>query len=267
MIDMDALTISIICLAMIFLGTTLGSALVFFIRKNFSEGTSSLIIGFASGIMIAASFFGLLQPAINTAKVNYSNLAIIPVLIGFMIGGLLLFALDKIIPHLHLSTNEEEGHRSNLSKNIKFFLAVTLHNIPEGLAVGFACGLLFQEGVDINVAMWSALSLAIGITIQNIPEGSAVSVPLLDTGFSRFKAFLFGSLSGIVEPLFGILGIVLASNIAILLSWLLAFAAGAMIYVTVDELIPSMREYGHFHRGIWAFMIGFAIMMILEVVL
>lgn len=267
MIIMNALSVSIICLLMIFLGTTLGSALVFFIKKNFSKATSSLIIGFASGIMIAASFFGLFNPAINEAIESYHDFEIVPILIGFLLGGLLLFILDKIVPHLHLSTNEEEGHSSNISKNVKFFLAVTLHNIPEGLAVGFACGLLFQEGVDIYLAMWSALSLAIGITIQNIPEGSAVSVPLLENGYSRLKAFLFGSLSGIVEPLFGLIGIILASNVQVLLPWLLSFAGGAMIYVTVDELIPSMREYGHFHRAIWAFMIGFAIMMILEIVL
>lgn len=264
---MNAYIVSLICLLMIFLATSLGSALVFLIKKNFSKGTSALILGFASGIMIAASFFGLLIPAISTSKEEYQNFAVIPVLIGFLLGGLLLFLLDKIVPHFHISSNEEEGHSSSLSKNIKFFLAVTLHNIPEGLAVGFACGILFQNNVDISIMMWSAFSLAIGISLQNIPEGSAVSVPLLENGFSKKKAFLFGSLSGSVEPLFGLIGIFLASNIASLLPWLLSFASGAMIYVTVDELIPSMRGYGHFHRGIWAFMIGFAIMMVLELVL
>ena len=265
---MNAFLVCFICLGMIFLGTIIGSAFVFFIKKNFSKATSALIIGFASGIMIAASFFGLISPSIEKAKEIYPDFPIVPVLIGFLLGGALLFLLDKIVPHLHLNTNEEEGHASKLNKNIKFFLAVTLHNIPEGLAVGFACGLMFNASeANFSMLMWSALSLAIGITIQNIPEGSAVSVPLLESGFSRFKAFMFGSLSGIVEPLFGIFGILLASNIEALLPWLLAFAGGAMIYVTVDELIPSMHAYGHFHRAIWAFMIGFAIMMVLELLL
>ena len=225
-------------------------------------------MGFASGIMIAAGFLGLLIPAIEEANTSYGDLAVLPVIVGFLLGGVLLFVLDKVIPHIHINTKEEEGGASNISKNLKFFLAVTIHNIPEGLAVGFALGLAFNSdpsNMDINLL--SALTLSIGMFIQNIPEGAAISVPMLKEGVSKPKAFLYGMFSGLVEPIFGLLGLVLASNIAMLLPWLLAFSAGAMIYVTVDELLPSMREHGHYHLGIWSFMIGLTIMMVLELVL
>lgn len=266
---MNPWVISVIAISIILVGTTLGSAFVFFVRKNLSKKTSSLIMGFASGIMIAAAFFGLVNPAIESAQKIYGNgLMILPILIGFGIGGLLLFGLDKILPHFHLQTNEEEGKKSNLSRSLKYFFAVAIHNIPEGLAVGFACGVAFTTGQSQQTAaLWSALSLSIGIAIQNVPEGIAVSVPLMESGFSKRKAFFFGFLSGIIEPIFAIIGLFLLKSCDWLLPWLLAFAAGAMIYVTVDELIPSMREYGHFHSAIWAFMIGFAIMMILEICL
>lgn len=265
---MNPILISIISLSIITLGTTIGSALVFFLKKTFSNRVSSIIMGFASGIMIAAGFLGLLIPAIEEAETSYGSFATIPVIVGFIFGGVLLFLLDKLIPHIHINTNEEEGRRSKISKNIKFFLAVTIHNIPEGLAVGFALGLAFNsDPANMDVALISALTLAIGMCIQNIPEGAAISVPMLKEGVGRPKAFLYGFFSGIVEPIFGILGLLLASNIAILLPWLLAFSAGAMIYVTVDELLPSMREHGHYHFGIWAFMLGLTVMMVLELVL
>jgi ZIP family zinc transporter len=266
---MNPIVISIISLSIIALGTTLGSSLVFFLKKTFSNKISAIIMGFASGIMIAAGFLGLLIPAIEEATLSYDKLAVIPVIIGFLLGGILLFLLDKLIPHIHINTNEEEGNsESKISKNLKFFLAVTIHNIPEGLAVGFALGLAFKsDASNMDSALISALTLAIGMCIQNIPEGAAISVPMLKEGISKPKAFFYGFFSGIVEPIFGILGLLLASNLVFLLPWLLAFSAGAMIYVTVDELLPSMREHGHYHLGIWAFMIGLSIMMVLELVL
>lgn len=228
-------------------------------------------MGFASGIMIAAGFLGLLNSAIEEALAANSNnfVAAIPVVVGFLLGGLLLFLLDKLIPHIHINTKEEEGgNYSKISKNLKFLLAVTIHNIPEGLAVGFALGLAFSgDPSNMDAYSISALSLAIGMFIQNIPEGAAISVPMLKEGVSKPKAFFYGVLSGAVEPIFGVVGLLLASNITFLLPWLLAFSAGAMIYVTVDELLPSMREHGHYHLGLWAFMIGLSIMMILELVL
>lgn len=263
---MTPLIATIISLSIVFGSTVLGSAIVFFFKKNFKDRTNNTLLGFASGIMIAAAFFGLLIPAIEEAKINYEDLALLPVLIGFFIGATLLYVLDKVIPHFHASSEEEEGPKSALSKNLKFLLSVTMHNIPEGLAVGFALGLAIEAKTD--TAIFAALILSTGIAIQNIPEGMAISVPLFASGMSKFKSFLFGCISGVVEPLFALLGIVLASNIAFLMPWLLAFAAGAMIYVTIDELLPAARKGDKFlHYGIWAFMIGFAIMMVLEIVL
>ena len=266
---MNPWVMSVIAISIILVGTTLGSAFVFFVRKNLSKKTSSLIMGFASGIMIAAAFLGLINPAIESSKNIYGNgLLVLPILVGFAIGGLILFGLDKILPHFHINTNEEEGTKSNLSRSLKYFVAVAIHNIPEGLAVGFACGVVFTTSASQQAAaIGSALSLAIGIAIQNIPEGIAISVPLMESGFSKTKSFFFGVLSGVVEPIFAVLGLFLLRSCNWLLPWLLSFAAGAMIYVTVDELIPSMREYGHFHRAIWAFMIGFAVMLVLELCL
>lgn len=263
---MNAIEITIISIVIIFAATTLGSSLVFFVRKKMSDKVFSLILGFASGIMIAAGFFGLLIPSIETAKEKYENIALLPVLLGFLLGGLLLYGLDKLIPHLHkYSENEEGKHTDNLSRQIKFFLAVSIHNIPEGLSVGFACGLaLFLQ---TPAAIMSALSLAIGISIQNIPEGSAISIPMYEETQSKAKSFFYGMGSGIVEPVFALVGLLIASNIEMLMPWLLAFSAGAMIYVTIDELLPSARKGNYDHFGIWAFMFGFSIMMALEILL
>ncbi len=264
--NLTPLNITIISLSLIFIATTLGSMLVFFFKKNFSDKTNNIIIGLASGIMIAASFFGLLNPAIEEATKTYHKLAFLPVIGGFLFGGLFLYLLDKIIPHFHKTSDEEEGIKTNkITKNTKFFLAVTMHNIPEGIAVGLACGLAFTN--QSEVAMMSALSLAIGIAIQNFPEGAAVSIPLLEDGLSKNKAFLIGVSSGIVEPIFGILTFFLASYLTVTLPYLLAFAAGAMFYVTIEELLPEARRGNYIHYGLWSFMIGFAIMMILEITL
>ena len=262
---MNATQATILSCLLIFFSTALGSALVFFVRKNMSSKVSNMILGFASGIMISAGIFGLLIPAIEESSIGYGDLAILPVVIGFVLGGLFLNLLDKIVPHFHKERNEEEGPKNNLTKQIKFFLAVMIHNIPEGLAVGFACGLALKNN-DPTLIL-SALSLAIGISIQNFPEGTAVSIPLHEQGMSKTKAFLYGSFSGIVEPLFAIVGLFVASSFTMLLPWLLAFSAGVMIYVTIDELLPAARKEGHEHFGLWAFMLGFIVMLSLEILL
>jgi ZIP family zinc transporter len=260
--------IAIISIATIFAATTLGSAFVFFFKKNLSQRVKSIILGFAGGIMVAASFFGLIMPAIEESQSNpvYSSWSFVPPLIGFMLGGLMLFALDRLVPHFHKLQNVEEGPEAkSLSKNLKFFLAVTIHNIPEGLSVGFACGLaLALEGEAATAASMSALSLAIGIAVQNVPEGAAVSIPMFGDGMKKSKAFLFGAASGAVEPVFAVMALFLA-QLSLVTPWLLAFAAGAMIYVTLDEILPESRENGFTHHAMWSFMAGFALMMVLEI--
>lgn len=262
--------ILIICLLITLFSTAIGSSFVFFFRKNFGPKAKSIILGFAGGIMVAAAFFGLLLPSIEQSKANntYLGWSFVPPVVGFILGGLLLFGLDKIIPHFHKIQNIEEGPKNNsLSKNLKFFLAVTIHNIPEGLAVGLACGLAISLSGDASIiAATSALSLAIGIGIQNIPEGAAVSIPMYGDGMSRGKAFAFGAASGIVEPIFAGIAIFLA-QLTIINPWLLSLAAGAMIYVTLDEILPESREGGFNHFAMWSFMLGFVIMMVLEIVL
>ena len=263
--------ISLISLSMIFLATTLGSAFVFFFRKSLSPRMKALILGFAGGIMISASFFGLLIPSIEESKAStiYASFAFVPPLVGFLLGAFLLYGLDKVIPHFLKLQNVEEGPKNvALSKNFRFFLAVTLHNIPEGLAIGFACGLALSHRGESDVAAlcYSAFSLALGIAIQNVPEGAAVSIPMFGDGMKKNKAFLFGTGSGAVEPIFGIAALFLA-QLEVITPWLLSFAAGAMIYVTLDEVLPEAREKGFTHYAMWSFIVGFALMMVLEVVL
>lgn len=267
---MNPITLSAICLSIIFLSTTLGGALVYFFRKNFSKKTGAIIIGLASGIMIATSFFGLLLPSIEEGTLLYGEkMAAIPVTVGFLLGGLVLYILDKVVPHFHRSGNEEEGIKTTrVTKQTKFILAVTLHNIPEGIAVGLVCGMAFNTTGNIEATYFSALSLTLGIAIQNFPEGAAVSIPMLEEeNISKTKAFLLATLTGIVEPLFGLLTILLATYLNGALPYLLSFAAGAMIYVTIDELIPEFKEEGKGHFGLWSFMIGFLIMMLLEILI
>lgn len=280
---MDGYTATIISLSIIFLSTGLGALGVFFLKKKISEKSNNAIMGFASGVMIAAAFFGLLMPAIDNMNelATYANWGagkITPIVGGFILGGLLLFGLDRIIPHIHVAGGDrrhEEGPVARkVSKSAKFFLAVTLHNIPEGLAVGFACGLVFQavnsgaSPAEITAMSMSVVGLAIGIGLQNIPEGFAVAVPLVqDEGFSKKKAFGFGVLSGIVEPIFAVIALFLAQSIDWLMPWLLSFAAGAMFYAVIEDLMPDFQKSEDSHYGIWAFMIGFAIMMVLEIIL
>jgi len=204
---MTPLIITIISLSIIFLATTLGSSLVFFFKRNFSDKLNNIIIGLASGIMVSAAIFGLLIPSINKAKELFSNYAIFHVLGGFLLGALLMYLIDKLVPHFHKISDEEEGIKTNkITKNTKFLLAVTIHNIPEGISVGLACGLAFcgtSESETLSLMM-SALALSIGIAIQNFPEGAAVSIPLIEDNISKPKAFLYGALTGIVEPIFAI---------------------------------------------------------------
>ena len=264
---MNSINVTIIAIILLAISTIAGSGLVFFIKKNLTDKASNIIIGLASGIMMSVSFFGLLIPAIEESELQYGNLAVLPVVGGFLLGGVVLFILDKIIPHFHATSKEEEGLENNsLSKNLKLFLAVTMHNIPEGIAVGLACGLALTHTSDSSY-MWAALSLAIGIAIQNFPEGAAISISMVDDGVSKKKAFGFGALSGVVEPISAIITIFVASSLSSLLPYLLSFSAGAMIYLTIEELLPEARKGNHVHHGLWAFMIGFALMMILELVL
>lgn len=248
----------------IFLMTTLGSAVVFFFKKDLNKKFRQLFLGFASGVMIAASIWSLLIPALEDNSITYMP-QWIPGAIGFVVGGLFLFALDKLIPHFHPETKEEEGIKSNLTRSSKMFLAVTLHNIPEGLAVGLAFGVGIQQNDPVLIA--SALGLAIGIGLQNFPEGAALALPIKEETGSRAKGFMYGMFSGIVEPIAAVIGILLATSITSLMPWALSFAAGAMIYVTIEELIPEAHIDEHSHLGTWGTMIGFVIMMILDVAL
>lgn len=249
---------------LIFLGTTAGAASVFLIRREQSARVNSLMLGFAAGMMIAASMWSLLLPAIEQASANYGSFGWIPAAFGFVCGGLFLVLLDHIVPHIHQTSQHEEGLRSRFSKNIKFFLAVTLHNIPEGLAVGFAFGAAAQAGHGDDM---SALALAIGIALQNLPEGAAVALPMSNGGQNRGRAFLFGMGSGAVEPLMAIAGYFVAAQLVAILPWLMAFAAGAMIFVVAEDLIPEANLRDDSHFGTWGVMIGFALMMVLDVAL
>lgn len=268
----DPLFVSLLSLSLVFLATTLGSSFVFFFRKPMGPKIKSMVLGFAGGIMISASFFGLLLPSIEQSQSSeiYSNIAYLPPTIGFLLGAALLFGLDKIIPHFHKLQNVEEGPTNvkPLSQNLRFFLAVTMHNIPEGLAVGFACGLALSHQGEADAASlcFAAFSLALGIAIQNVPEGAAVSLPMYSDGMKKRNAFFFGTASGAVEPIFGVIALFLA-KLSVVTPWLLAFAAGAMIYVTLDEILPEAREDRFSHHAMWSFMLGFALMMVLEVVL
>lgn len=266
---MNEILASIISILIIFLGTTLGCVTVFFLnKKSLNDKAHALVLGLASGIMMAASFFGLLLPAMEEAESSsiYQNISFVPVILGFLLGCLFLCLIDKIVPHFHENSQKEEGIKTKeLSRQTKFFLAVTIHNIPEGLAVGFACALALQYKTD--TAILSLLSLAIGITIQNIPEGAAVSIPYYEAGKTKLKSFVLGTLTGVVEPLSAVIGLFVASSLSFLLPWLLAFAGGMMVYVTVDELLPDSIFGDNSHIGIWSFVIGFVIMMTLEMVL
>ncbi|MCR5422601.1 MAG: ZIP family metal transporter [Bacilli bacterium] len=260
---MEGYLYSIIDISLIFVCTTIGALFVFIIRKKeISPKLTKIFTGFASGVMLSASFFSLIKPALES-EINYmTNWAVVG--IAVVLGALFLWGIDKIVPHLHVSESKEEGVASKrLSKTSKMFLAVTIHNVPEGLSVGIAFGVALSQANN-HTLLIGALLLAIGIGIQNIPEGAVVSLPVRAESGSNKKAFLFGMLSGIVEPIAGVAGLFLAMQIQGIMPWALAFAAGCMIYVVVEEMIPEMTSEGHDHYGVWAFIIGFVIMMVLD---
>lgn len=247
-----------------FLGTTLGSAVVFFMKNKINKKVEKLLLGFASGVMIAASIWSLLIPSIDMAG-EQQKISWVPAAIGFLLGIAFLLVLDSVIPHMHLNTDKPEGIKAKLKKTTMLVLAVTLHNIPEGMAVGVVIAGAMVENVGISLA--GAVSLAIGIAIQNFPEGAIISMPLKSEGMSKLKAFGYGTLSGIVEPIAAVITILLTNAVVPILPYLLAFAAGAMIYVVVEELIPESHAGEHSNIGTIGVAIGFVIMMILDVAL
>lgn len=256
--------IAAIGIMIIFVMTTAGSALVFFFKNDISAKLNAAFLGFASGVMVAASVFGLLMPAMEQAE-NYGEFNWVPAAAGFLLGGAFLIILDKIVPHAHEGGEHEHGVHTALKKPTKMFLAVTIHNIPEGLAVGFAFGAALAAGEMSSV--YAALGLAIGIGIQNFPEGAAVSLPMKNSTGSRKKAFLYGMGSGAVEPLFAVAGLFLARYLGAAMPWLLSFAAGAMVFVVAEDLIPDAKlEKSPYIGGVFV-MLGFALMMILDVAL
>lgn len=247
-----------------FLGTTLGSATVFFLKNNIKQSVEKLLLGFASGVMIAASVWSLLIPAIDMAETQEKVAWVAPA-IGFILGMVFLLVLDSVIPHLHLDKEKPEGVKSKLNKTTMLVLAVALHNLPEGMAVGVVFAGLMNGQIEITMA--SALALAVGIAIQNFPEGAIISMPLRGEGESKGKSFFYGVLSGIVEPIGAIITICLSNIVVPILPYLLSFAAGAMIYVVVEELIPESQMGEHSNIGTIGVAIGFVIMMILDVAL
>ena len=248
-----------------FAGTVLGAAMVFLLKDEISPRVQKLMLGFASGVMIAASVWSLLIPSIDMSGQQAHYPDWFPAAAGFMAGVGFLLLLDSVIPHLHIDSDQPEGPKSQLKKTTMLVFAVTLHNIPEGMAVGVVFAGLMANYADITLA--SAMALSIGIAIQNFPEGAIVSIPLKEAGKSRRKAFVLGALSGVVEPVAGIITILLINIMLPVLPFLLAFAAGAMIYVVVEELIPELQSGAHSNIGTIGVAVGFVLMMILDVAL
>ena len=247
-----------------FIGTTLGAACVFFMKKTLGKSVQRALTGFAAGVMVAASIWSLLIPAIKQSE-KMGNLSFVPAVAGFWIGILFLLTLDHLIPHLHVGSDQAEGPKSRLGRTTMMVLAVTLHNIPEGMAVGVMYAGFLAGNAQITAT--SALALSLGIAIQNFPEGAIISMPLRAEGESKGKAFLGGVLSGVVEPIGAVLTIIAAQLIIPALPYLLSFAAGAMLYVVVEELIPEMSQGEHSDIGTVFFAVGFSLMMILDVAL
>ena len=247
-----------------FLGTTIGAGCVFFVQKEIKPVIQKMLLGFASGIMVAASVWSLLIPAMEMCA-SAGKLAFIPAEVGFSIGMLFLWMLDKLIPHLHMGSDTPEGPKSNLKKTTMLVFAVTLHNLPEGMAVGVVFAGLLTGSAPITVA--GAFALTIGIAIQNFPEGAIISLPLHSEGQSKLRAFIMGTLSGVVEPIGALVTILCAKVLVPIVPYMLAFAAGAMIYVVVEELIPESAQGEHSDMGTMGFAVGFLIMMILDVAL
>ena len=252
----------LIGIPLILICTTLGALFVFFIRKkDISPRLNKIFTGFAAGVMFSASFTSLIVPALDSETTFMPTWLI--VVISIVLGAGFLWLIDKIVPHFHAQEGKEEGlHTRGMSKNAKMFLAVTIHNVPEGLSVGIGFGVALAQ--HNNALLVGALLLAIGIGIQNIPEGAVVSLPIKGETGSSFKAFIFGMLSGAVEPVAALFGLFLAMQIQGIMPWALAFAAGCMIYVVAEEMIPEMTSEGHDHFGVWSFIIGFVIMLALD---
>ena len=246
------------------LGTMLGAAFVFLMKDQMSARLQKLLLGFASGVMVAASVWSLLIPAMEMAE-GGGAWSVVPAAVGFLLGMGFLLLLDEMTPHLHIGTDTPEGPRSHLSRTAMLALAVTIHNLPEGMAVGvvFAGA---EEGVT-GLTMAGALAVSIGIAIQNIPEGAIISMPMRAAGNSRWRSFLIGSLSGAVEPVGGLVVVLLASMMTPVLPYMLAFAAGAMFYVVIEELIPEASEGEHSNLSTIGFAVGFVLMMVLDVVM
>ncbi len=245
------------------LGTMLGSAFVFFMKKEIPDRLQKTLLGFASGVMVAASVWSLLIPSIDMASTSLEGLrSVLPAAVGFLLGMGFLLLIDELTPHLHLGAEKAEGPRSKLSRTAMLALAVTIHNLPEGMAVG-----VVFAGEAQGLTLSAALAVSIGIAIQNIPEGAIISMPMHAEGNSRWRSFLIGSLSGVVEPIGSIAILLLASVLGVALPYLLAFAAGAMMYVVVEELIPETAEGTHTNLSTIGFALGFVLMMVMDVVL
>lgn len=245
-----------------FLGTSFGAACVFFMRQTLNKQIQRALTGFAAGVMVAASIWSLLIPAIEQSA-RLRTLAFLPAAAGFWLGILFLLLLDRLIPHLHLGSDQAEGPKSQLQRTTMMILAVTLHNIPEGMAVGVVYAGYLSGASQITAA--GALALSLGIAIQNFPEGAIISMPLRAEGMKKGRAFLGGVLSGVVEPIGAVLTVLAAGLVVPALPYLLSFAAGAMLYVVVEELIPEMSEGKHSNIGTVFFAIGFSLMMVLDV--
>ena len=247
-----------------FIGTSAGAACVFFLKKDLKRSVERALTGFAAGVMVAASIWSLIVPSIEQSE-DMGKWAFLPAFIGFWLGILFLLLLDHVIPHLHREIDQVEGPKSHLSRITMLVLAVTLHNIPEGMAVGVVyAGLMNGSG---TITAGGALALALGIAIQNFPEGAIISMPLYTEGKSKKKSFWLGVLSGAVEPIFGGLTVLIAGLVVPAMPYLLSFAAGAMLYVVVEELIPEMSVGEHSNIGVISFAIGFSLMMALDVAL
>ena len=253
---------AIIGISVIFACTTLGALTVFLFKKSISNKLNRIFIGFAAGVMFSASFFSIIKPALESEVTYMPTWGVVA--ISILLGAGFLWGIDKIVPHFHVGENENEGLPSRgLSKTSKMFLAVTIHNVPEGLSVGIAFGVALANPNN-HALLVGALLLALGIGIQNIPEGAVVALPIKGETGSSFKAFLFGTFSGAVEPIAAVIGLFLAMQIQSIMPWTLAFAAGCMIYVVGEEMIPEMKGEEHDHFGVWSFVFGFIVMLILD---
>ncbi len=258
------MTTLIIGLLIPLLGTMLGSAFVFFMKEDLPERVQKTLLGFASGVMVAASVWSLLIPSMEMEETQ-GAWSVLPAAVGFLLGIGFLLALDDLTPHLHLGTDKPEGPRSKLSRTAMLALAVTIHNLPEGMAVGVVFAGAEQGAAHLTLA--SAVAVSLGIAIQNIPEGAIISMPMRAAGNSRWRSFLIGSLSGAVEPLGGLAVVLLASLLTPVLPYMLSFAAGAMFYVVIEELIPEASSGKHSNLSTIGFAIGFVLMMVLDVVM